>query len=80
MRLFDTVSVILLFNSAQNIWLSKYCIFKKENDIITHCGLRETGVHKKRGGAQNNSEGLTDLYIDDRYSIYNKRLITKDRY
>ena len=47
------------------------------DDFFMYCGLRETGVHKKRGGAQNNYEGLTDLYIDDRYSIYNKRLITR---
>ena len=28
--------------------------------------LREAGVHKKRGRAQDNYEGLTELYIDDK--------------
>ena len=39
--------------------------------------LREAGVHKKRGRAQSNCEGLTVLYINSKGNI--DKLITKDR-
>ena len=38
--------------------------------VSSYCGLRKTEVHKKRGGAQDNYEGINCTYILT-ISIYN---------
>ena len=56
----------------QTIWYSFpfYPPFLSPCTYLSYCGLRETGVHKKRGGAQDNYEGINWTYILTK-SIYN---------